>query len=47
MTALFVCSKIAKILGVKIISDGGIKASGDMAKALTLGDVVMCGGIFG
>lgn len=45
LTALYVCSKQAKELGVKIIADGGITKSGDMVKALTLADAVLCGSL--
>ncbi|MGC8828343.1 MAG: IMP dehydrogenase [Verrucomicrobiia bacterium] len=46
MTALFVTSRAAEKLGVKIIADGGITKSGDIVKALTLADAVICGGLF-
>ena len=45
LTALYVCSKQAKKSGVKIIADGGITKSGDMVKALTLADAMICGGL--
>jgi IMP dehydrogenase len=45
MTALYVASREAAKLGVKIIADGGIAKSGDMVKALTLADAVICGGL--
>lgn len=45
LTALYVASTAAKKLGVRIIGDGGITKSGDIVKALTLGDAVICGGI--
>ncbi len=45
LTALYVCSKQAKDSGVKIIADGGITKSGDMVKALTLADAVLCGSL--
>ncbi len=45
MTALYVCSKAAQSTGVRIIADGGITKSGDMVKALTLSNAVMCGSI--
>ena len=32
--------------GVRIIADGGIAKSGDIVKALTLADAVICGGLF-
>ena len=46
MTALYVCSQAAKIVGAKIIADGWISKSGDIVKALTLADAIMAGGIF-
>ena len=46
-TAILECSRIAKKHDVPIISDGGIKYSGDIAKALAAGaEVVMIGGMF-
>lgn len=46
LTALYVCQKAARAKGVRILADGGITKSGDMVKALTLADAVMCGGLF-
>ena len=46
LTALFVCSRAAARKGVSIIADGGIVKSGDIVKALTLANAVMCGGLF-
>jgi IMP dehydrogenase len=46
LTALYVCSKAAAQKGVSIIADGGIVKSGDIVKALTLANAVMCGGLF-
>jgi IMP dehydrogenase len=46
LTALYVCSQAAKAKGVRIIADGGITKSGDMVKALTIADAVICGGLF-
>jgi IMP dehydrogenase len=46
MTALYVCSRAAKKHKVSILADGGITKSGDMVKALTLANAVICGGIF-
>lgn len=46
LTALYVCSRAAGRHGVRTIADGGITKSGDMVKALTLADAVMCGGLF-
>jgi IMP dehydrogenase len=45
LTALYVCGKAARAAGVRIIADGGITKSGDMVKALTLADAVMCGSL--
>ena len=45
MTALYVCSKAAEAKGVSILADGGITKSGDIVKALTLAQGVICGGI--
>jgi IMP dehydrogenase len=46
MTALYVCSLAAKKKKVSILADGGITKSGDIVKALTLAQAVICGGIF-
>jgi IMP dehydrogenase len=46
LTALYVCSRAAKERGVTIIADGGITKSGDIVKALTLSQAVICGGLF-
>jgi len=46
LTALYVCSKAAAKTGAAIIADGGVTKSGDMVKALTLGNAVMCGSLF-
>jgi len=46
LTALYVGSRAATATGVTIVADGGIAKSGDMVKALTLSQAVMCGGIF-
>lgn len=46
MTALYTCSKAAARTGTALISDGGIVKSGDIVKALTLADAVMCGSLF-
>ena len=45
MTALYASSIAAKNRGVKILADGGITKSGDMVKALTIADGVMCGSL--
>jgi IMP dehydrogenase len=47
VTAILECAKVARALGIPIISDGGIKYSGDIVKALAVGaDSVMIGGLF-
>jgi len=47
LTAILNVATIAKKEGIPIISDGGIKQTGDVAKALTAGaDSVMIGGMF-
>jgi IMP dehydrogenase len=46
MTALYVCSQAAAKKKVTILADGGIVKSGDIVKALTLAQAVICGGIF-
>ena len=46
MTALYVCSRAAAKKKVAILADGGITKSGDIVKALTLSQAVICGGIF-
>jgi IMP dehydrogenase len=45
LTALYVASMSARKRGVRILSDGGIAKSGDIVKALTLSDAVICGGV--
>jgi IMP dehydrogenase len=45
MTALYVCSLAAKRKKVSILADGGITKSGDIVKALTLAQGVICGGM--
>jgi IMP dehydrogenase len=46
-TAVLECAEEARKHNVKIIADGGIKYSGDIAKALAAGaDAVMLGGLF-
>jgi len=45
MTALYVTSREAARRGVTVIADGGITKSGDMVKALTLADALICGGL--
>jgi IMP dehydrogenase len=46
MTALYVGSRAAAKKKVTILADGGIVKSGDIVKALTLSQAVICGGIF-
>jgi IMP dehydrogenase len=46
LTALYVASRAAAQHGVSIIADGGITKSGDIVKALTLSQAVICGSIF-
>ena len=46
LTALYVASQAAKAKGVTLIADGGITKSGDLVKALTLAQAVICGGMF-
>jgi len=45
MTALYVASRAAAKAKVTILADGGITKSGDMVKALTLADGLICGGL--
>lgn len=45
MTALYVASLAARKKGVSILADGGISKSGDMVKALTLANGVICGSL--
>lgn len=45
LTAIHVCSTAARKLGVTTLADGGITKSGDIVKALTLADAVICGGL--
>jgi IMP dehydrogenase len=46
MTALYIASRAAQKKRVAILADGGITKSGDIVKALTLAQAVICGGIF-
>ena len=47
VTAILECAKAAQRSGVPIIADGGIKQTGDIAKAIAAGaDSVMIGGLF-
>jgi IMP dehydrogenase len=45
LTALYVAGTAAAAKGVRLIADGGITKSGDIVKALTLADAVICGGL--
>jgi IMP dehydrogenase len=45
LTALYVASRAAHKKRVTIIADGGITKSGDIVKALTLANAVICGGV--
>jgi len=45
LTALYICSRAAAKKGVSIVADGGITKSGDLVKALTLAQSVICGGL--
>jgi IMP dehydrogenase len=45
LTAVHVAARAAAKKGVRIIADGGISKSGDIVKALTLADAVICGGL--
>jgi IMP dehydrogenase len=47
MTALYVTSRAARKKGVAILADGGIAKSGDIVKALSLAQAVICGSLFG
>lgn len=47
ITAIMECARVAGKLGIPVIADGGIKQTGDIAKALAAGaDSVMIGGLF-
>jgi IMP dehydrogenase len=47
VTAILECARAAARSGVPIIADGGIKQTGDVAKAIAAGaDAVMIGGLF-
>lgn len=45
LTALYAASREAAKHNVRILADGGITKSGDIVKALTLADAVICGGL--
>jgi IMP dehydrogenase len=46
LTALYVASRAAQRKKITILADGGITKSGDVVKALTLVQGVICGGLF-
>jgi len=47
LTAIAECARVASKKGVSVIADGGIKSSGDVAKAFAAGaDAVMIGSMF-
>jgi IMP dehydrogenase len=47
VTAIYGCAKVAMKANVPLIADGGIKQTGDIAKAIAAGaDTVMIGGLF-
>lgn len=47
LTAVMECAKVARSKGVPVIADGGIRASGDLAKAIAAGaDCAMLGSMF-
>ena len=47
LTAVMDCVEVCRKAGIPVISDGGIKYSGDLAKAVAAGaDVVMLGSLF-
>ena len=45
LTALYTAAQSARTRGVTILADGGITKSGDIVKALTLADGIICGGL--
>jgi IMP dehydrogenase len=47
ITAVYECTQVAKRSNIPVIADGGIKQTGDIAKAIAAGaDSVMIGGMF-
>ena len=45
LTALYLAGRAAAKCRVTIVADGGITKSGDIVKALTLAEAVICGGL--
>jgi IMP dehydrogenase len=45
LTALYVCSRARARRKFTLLADGGITKSGDIVKALTLANAVICGGV--
>ena len=45
LTALYTAAQSARSKGVTILADGGITKSGDIVKALTLANGIICGGL--
>ena len=45
LTALYTAAQSARSEGVTILADGGITKSGDIVKALTLANGIICGGL--
>jgi IMP dehydrogenase len=45
LTALYLARQAASRRGVTVLADGGITKSGDVVKAMTLADGVVCGGL--
>jgi IMP dehydrogenase len=45
LTALYLTTRIAQKKKVTVIADGGITKSGDIVKALTMANAVICGGL--
>ena len=45
MTALYLAAQASKKRNVCVLADGGITKSGDIVKALTLADAVICGSL--
>ncbi len=47
LTAVLECARVASQYGIPVIADGGVKNSGDIAKAIAAGaSTVMCGNMF-